>query len=363
LKEDSLIYSFMSQALSLAIKGTGKTQPNPCVGCVIVRDNIIVGQGYHSKAGQMHAEIIALEEAGELSQNADLYVTLEPCAHYGKTPPCTESIVSAGIKRVFIAMQDPNPLVKGKGISTLKDNNIKVITGILVEQATEINLGFISRMTLGRPYIRSKIAISLDGRTSLISGESQWISSEDSRKDVQVWRGKSCAILTGVGTVNYDNPNMTVRHISQQQQPLRIILDSNLSIDLNSKILAQKNILLVYGEDPRNKLKSLRDLKVNVLCLPLDKKKIDLHKLMEHLAGIEINNLWVEAGPNLNGSLLELGLIDELISYMAPILLGGKANPMFNNPILQSVANKIHLKLHDVRRVGCDLRIQSRVIR
>ena len=179
-------------------------------------------------------------------------------------------------------------------------------------------------MTLGRPYIRSKIAISLDGRTSLISGESQWISSEDSRKDVQVWRGKSCAILTGVGTVNYDNPNMTVRHISQQQQPLRIILDSNLSIDLNSKILAQKNILLVYGEDPRNKLKSLRDLKVNVLCLPLDKKKIDLHKLMEHLAGIEINNLWVEAGPNLNGSLLELGLIDELISYMAPILLGGK---------------------------------------
>ena len=353
----------MSHALSLAVKGSSRTKPNPYVGCVIVQGANIVGKGYHSKAGGMHAEIIAIEDAGELARNADLYVTLEPCAHYGKTPPCINSIVSAGIKRVFIAMEDPNPLVKGKGISILKENNIEVITGILVEQAIEINLGFISRMKLSRPYIRSKIAVSLDGRTSLMNGESQWISSEYSRKDVQFWREKSCAILTGVGTVNYDNPNMSVRHLSSQQQPLRIILDSNLSIDLNSRILNQKNILLVYGKDPKNKLNSLTDLKVNTLNLPLNKKKIDLHKLMEYLNRIEINNLWVEAGPNLNGSLLELGLIDELITYMAPILLGGNANSMFNNPILKSVKNKIHLKIHDIRNVGPDIRIQSRVLR
>jgi diaminohydroxyphosphoribosylaminopyrimidine deaminase/5-amino-6-(5-phosphoribosylamino)uracil reductase len=363
LKEESLIYSFMSQALSLAIKGAGKAKPNPCVGCVIVRDNNIIGQGYHSKAGGMHAEIIALEEAGELSHNADLYVTLEPCAHYGRTPPCIESIISSGIKRVFIAMEDPNPLVNGKGISMLRENNIEVITDILIEQAKEINLGFISRMTLSRPYIRSKIATSLDGRTSLISGESEWISSEDSRRDVQIWREKSCAILTGVGTVNYDNPNLTVRHISSKQQPLRIILDSHLSINLNSKILTQENVLLVYGDDPKNKLKLLTDSKVRTHHLPLSNQKINLHKLMEYLAQIEINNLLVEAGPDLNGSFLELGLIDELITYMAPIFLGGNANPMFNNPILKSIKNKIHLKLHDVRSVGCDLRIQSRVIR
>ena len=353
----------MSQALSLAVKGLGKTKPNPYVGCVIVQGSNIVGQGYHSKAGGRHAEILALEEAGDLSRNADLYVTLEPCAHYGKTPPCIKSIVLAGIKRVFIAMEDPNPLVRGKGISILRENNIEVITGILLEQATEINLGFISRMTLSRPYIRSKIAASIDGRTSLVSGESQWISSEDSRRDVQAWRDRACAILTGVGTVNYDNPNLTVRHVSLKQQPLRIILDSNLSINLNSKILTQENILLVYGRDPKNKLKSLIDSKVNTLCLPMHKKKINLYKLMEYLAEIEINDLWIEAGPDLNGSMLELNLIDELITYIAPILLGGNANPMFNNPILKSIENKIHLKLHDVRSIGCDLRIQSRVIR
>ena len=353
----------MSQALSLAVKGSCKTKPNPYVGCVIVQDGNIVGQGYHSKAGGRHAEIIALEEAGELSRNADLYVTLEPCAHYGKTPPCIESIVSAGIKRVFVAMEDPNPLVKGKGILILRENNIEVITGILLEQAIEINLGFISRMTLSRPYVRSKIATSIDGKTSLMSGESQWISSEDSRRDVQSWRERSCAILTGVGTVNYDNPNLTVRHLPSKQQPLRIILDSNLSINLNSKILTQENILLVYGQGPKNKLKALKDSKVNILCLPLHKEKINLYKLMEYLAEIEINDLWIEAGPNINGSMLELGLIDELITYVAPILLGGNANPMFNNPILKSIENKIHLKLHDVRSIGCDLRIQSRVIR
>tara|TARA_B100000780_G_scaffold190237_1_gene133918 strand:+ start:995 stop:2056 length:1062 start_codon:yes stop_codon:yes gene_type:complete len=353
----------MSQALCLARKGSGKTKPNPRVGCVIAEGSNIIGQGYHSIAGGMHAEIIALDEAGERARNADLYVTLEPCAHYGKTPPCIETIISAGIRRVFIAMEDPNPLVKGKGIALLRKNNIEVTTGILAEEAKEINLGFISRMTLGRPYIYSKIATSLDGRTSLINGESQWISSEESRKDVQIWRENSCAILTGIGTVNYDDPNLTVRHIPSKQQPLRVILDSNLNIELSSKILTQENVLLVYGEDPKNKLKLLIDSKVRTLCIPLNKKKINLHKLMEHLARIEINNLWVEAGPTLNGSLLELGLIDEIVTYMAPILLGGNANPMFNNPILKSIKNKIHLKLHDVRSVGCDLRMQSRVIK
>lgn len=363
MKEDLSIYSFMSQALSLAKKGLGKTKPNPCVGAIVVKDNKIIGQGYHLKAGESHAEIIALMEAGVDAKNADLYVTLEPCAHHGKTPPCIDAIISARIKRVIVAMEDPNPLVKGKGIAFLKNNNIEVISDVLAAQAKELNLGFNYRMTLNRPYIRSKIATSLDGRTSLMNGDSQWITSEDSRNDVQIWREKSCAILTGIRTINHDNPELTVRNLSPEKQPLRVILDSHLSIKLNSKILQQKNILLVYGDDPQQKLLSLNGLGVQSICLPLDNNRIDLIKLMAHLALLEINDLWVEAGPSLNGSLLENKLIDELIIYMAPILLAGNANPMFNHPILQSMQNKIHLTLQEVRHIGSDLRIQSRVIK
>jgi diaminohydroxyphosphoribosylaminopyrimidine deaminase / 5-amino-6-(5-phosphoribosylamino)uracil reductase len=358
-----LSYNFMSQAISLAKKGLGMTRPNPCVGALVVQKNKVVGQGTHLKAGEAHAEVVALKEAGALARNADLYITLEPCAHHGRTPPCVSSIVAAGIKRVFVAMEDPNPLVMGKGIAFLRENNIEVEIGILAEKAKELNLGFNCRMTLGRPYVRSKIAASLDGRTSLNNGQSKWISSEASRRDVQTWRERSCAILTGVGTVNYDDPNLTARRYGLDQQPLRVILDSHLRINSNSRILKQTNVLLVYGDDPSHKHDALINSGVTTLRLPLESNKINLHELMAHLATLEVNELWVEAGPNLNGSLLEQGLIDELITYIAPILLAGNANPMFNNPILQLMENKINLAIQDVRRVGADLRIQSKVIK
>ena len=237
----------MSQALALAKKSEALARPNPSVGAIVVKNKKKVGEGSHKAAGNDHAEVIALKNAGKLSKGADLYITLEPCNHQGKTPPCTNSIISAGISNVYIAMKDPNPLVNGLGIEHLKNNGINVFSGIMEEEAKKLNLGFQNRMTKSRPYIRSKIAMSFDGKTSLFNGQSQWITSEASRADVQKWRLKSCAILTGKGTVNSDNPNLSIRTLSLNHQPLRIILDSYLGIKINSKILQQNNVIVFYG--------------------------------------------------------------------------------------------------------------------
>ena len=351
----------MAKALSLAKKSQGKARPNPSVGAIIVKNEKIVGKGFHKIAGQDHAEIISLKEAGALAKGADLYVTLEPCSHQGKTPPCVKSIVSSGVINVYIAMTDPNPLVSGSGIDYLKKNGLNVILGIMEEEAKKLNLGFINRMINSRPYIRSKIAISLDGKTSLQNGKSRWITSKSSRADVQKWRLRSCAILTGKGTINIDDPSLSIRDISSKNQPLRIILDSYLRINPDAKILQQNNVMVIYGEDQNLNLTRLKKTKAKLKKLSLFNNKIDLIELMRYLNKIEINELLVEAGPELNGELLRLGLLDELITYMAPYIMGGSANSMFNAPILKNMKNKIKLSVVDFRNIGEDIRIQAKL--
>jgi diaminohydroxyphosphoribosylaminopyrimidine deaminase/5-amino-6-(5-phosphoribosylamino)uracil reductase len=351
----------MSQALALAKKSQAKARPNPSVGAIVVKDEKIVGKGSHETAGQDHAEVIALKDAGLLSKGADLYVTLEPCNHQGKTPPCTSRIISAGISNVYIAMKDPNPLVNGLGIEYLKNNGINVISGIMEEEAEKLNLGFINRMIKSRPYIRSKIAISLDGKTSLFNGQSQWITSEASRADVQKWRLKSCGILTGRGTIKSDDPSVSERTLSLNHQPLRIILDSHLRVKVESKILQQSNVIVFYGADKNLNLTKLKKTKAEFIKIPLLDKKINLVELMKYLNELEINELWVEAGPDLNGELLRLGLLDELITYTAPYIMGGNANGMFNTPILKDMKDKIKLSILDLRSVGEDIRIQTKI--
>ena len=349
----------MSQALALAKKSQGQVRPNPSVGALIVKDGVIVGKGFHAISGEGHAEIIALKDAGPLAHGADLYVTLEPCSHQGKTPPCTNTIISAGISNVYIAMKDPNPLVNGLGIECLKNNDINVTSGIMEDEAKKLNLGFINRMTKSRPYIRSKIAMSVDGKTSLFNGKSQWITSEASRADVQKWRSKSCAILTGKGTVNSDNPSLSIRTIPSNQQPLRIILDSHLRVKGDSKLLQQSNVIVMYGTDKNSNLTNLKNTKAEFIKIPLLDNKVNLIKLMAYLNKLEINELWVEAGPDLNGELLKLGLLDELITYTAPYIMGGNANSMFNAPILEDMKDKIKLTVVDLRSIGEDIRIQA----
>ena len=351
----------MNLALALAKKGQGKTRPNPCVGAILVKNKKIVGRGFHKTTGQDHAEIIAIKEAGKLSKGADLYVTLEPCSHQGKTPPCAKKIVESGIKNVYVAMKDPNPLVNGKGIKFLKKHGLNVFSGIMEEEAKKINLGFITRMKFVRPYIRSKVAVSLDGKTSLQNGKSRWITSKSSREDVQKWRSKSCAILTGKGTINIDNPSLQVKTLSSKKQPLRVILDSHLTINLNSKILRQNNVLIIYGNDPNLNFSKLKKTKANLKKIPLINNRIDLMKLIPFLNKLKINDLWVEAGPELNGELLRLGLLDELLTYMAPYVMGGNAQSMFNQPILKNMKDKIKFSIVDFRNIGEDIRIQAKL--
>mgnify|MGYP006132224983 CR=1 FL=1 len=351
----------MSQALALAKKRHGRVRPNPSVGSIVVKDEKVVGKGFHEISGKDHAEVIALKDAGLLAKGADLYITLEPCNHQGKTPPCTNAIISAGISNVYIAMKDPNPLVNGLGIEYLKKNGINVRSGIMEEEAKKLNLGFLNRMIKSKPYIRSKIAMSLDGKTSLFNGQSQWITSEASRIDVQKWRLKSCAILTGKGTINSDNPSLTIRKSPPNQQPLRIILDSHLRVKVKSKILQQSNVIVIYGTDQNSNLTKLKKTKAEFIKMSLLDNKINLTELMAYLNKLEINDLWVEAGPDLNGELLKLGLLDELITYTAPYIMGGNANGMFNTPILDNMKDKIKVCVVDLRSIGEDIRIQSRV--
>tara|TARA_B100000795_G_C22794071_1_gene438451 strand:- start:1592 stop:2656 length:1065 start_codon:yes stop_codon:yes gene_type:complete len=349
----------MSQALALAKKSQAKARPNPSVGAIVVKDKKIVGKGSHEIAGKDHAEVIAIKEAGLLANGADLYITLEPCNHQGKTPPCTNSIISAGISNVYIAMQDPNPLVNGLGIKCLQNNGVNVTLGIMEEEAKKLNLGFINRMEKSKPYIRSKIAVSFDGKTSLFNGQSKWITSQASRADVQKWRLKSCAILTGKGTINSDNPSLSIRAISSNKQPLRIILDSHLQVKLESQILEENNVIVIYGDDPNLNLAKLKKTKAEFIKIPLLNKRINLMELMSYLNKLEINELWVEAGPTLNGELLKLGLLDEIITYTAPYIMAGNANSMFNAPILSDMKDKIKLSVVDLRIIGEDIRIQS----
>lgn len=353
----------MAQALRLAQQGLYTTTPNPRVGCVIVKNNQLIGQGAHLKAGEPHAEVHALAEAGMHAHDADIYVTLEPCSHHGRTPPCAEALLAAKPRRVIIAMQDPNPLVAGRGISALRQAGIEVISGVMEQEATLLNPGFISRMTRGLPYVRCKVAASLDGRTALANGKSQWITGEAARQDVQHWRAQSCAIVTGIGTVLADNPSMTVRLANTQRQPLRVIVDSHLQTPLNCnmlnrELLAQSPVMIVYADAAPQPLLALQAAGAELIQLPGNNGRVNLPALMQLLAQRGINEVLLEAGQGLNGGFLEAGLIDEFIFYYAPKLMGNAAHAMFAMPELLEMRQVKHLKIIDARQVGQDLRLR-----
>ena len=349
---------FMRRALDLAEKGLYTTTPNPRVGAVIVKDGKIVGQGWHEKAGMPHAEIHAIKDAGLLARGATLYVTLEPCSHHGMTPPCADAVIEAGISRVVVAMQDPNPLVAGRGLKRLMDAGIDVECGLLEMEAVALNPGFVSRMKHGRPWIRMKVAASLDGKTALENGESKWITGDEARQDGHRFRARACAILTGIGTVLADDPRLTVRDVETSRQPLRIVLDSRLRLPLDAKIL--DDLLIVAAEEDDEKRMALEKAGAEVIFLPDEKGRIDLHALLRELAGRGINELHVEAGARLNGALLDADLVDEFVFYLAPCLLGKGAKGMFDIPALQKMEDRHALEISDVKMLGKDLRILGR---
>ncbi|HQN64597.1 MAG TPA: bifunctional diaminohydroxyphosphoribosylaminopyrimidine deaminase/5-amino-6-(5-phosphoribosylamino)uracil reductase RibD [Methylophilus sp.] len=353
-------HALMAHALKLAELGLFTTTPNPRVGCVIAKNGSIIGQGAHLKAGEPHAEVHALREAGASARGATAYVTLEPCSHHGRTPPCVDALVKAGVSRVVAAMQDPNPLVSGQGMALLREHGIETQVGLMQPQSEELNKGFISRMAQGMPFVRSKIACSLDGKTALNNGQSKWITGEAARQDVQHWRAQSCAILTGIGTVLADNPRMTVRSVDIDRQPLRVIVDSCLQLPLDAEILKGGHILVSYAQGDADRAAKLSAMGVEVICLPQEDGKVCLKSLLRHLARVEINEVMVEAGAGLNGSLLHQHLIDELLIYQAPVLLGHQAQGMFDFPVLSDMQNKLQLQMLEMRQVGTDTRIRAK---
>ena len=354
-------YAYMSQALQLAEKGLYSTSPNPRVGCVIVRDGSVVGSGWHERAGQAHAEINALNIAGAAARGAAIYLTLEPCSHQGRTPPCAEALIKAGVTRVIMAMQDPNSLVAGGGCALLKQAGIEVQTGLMEAEARALNIGFITRMTHKRPWVRMKIAASLDGKTALKNGTSHWITNEPARRDGHRLRARSCAVLTGIGTVLADDPQLTVRQVETARQPLRVVVDSRLQIPVDARILCGGGELIFTAVASEGKIMALRDAGAHTIVLPDESGNVDLVRMMRTLADYEINEVLVEAGARLNGSLIKAGLVDELVIYLAPCLIGGVAQSMLNLPELTDLAEKRALKIQDLRMIGSDIRIVAKI--
>ena len=351
----------MAEALRLAEKGLWTTTPNPRVGCVIVNNGKVVGGGWHEKAGGPHAETIALAEAGARAAGATIYVTLEPCSHHGRTPPCADALIAAKPARVVAAMQDPNPEVAGAGFARLKAAGIAVESGLMQDEAAELNIGFVARMTRGRPWVRMKIAATLDGRTALANGQSQWITGAEARRDGHAWRARACAVLTGIGTVRDDDPLLTVRDVSTPRQPLRVVVDSRLQLAPTARILEGGGVLVVSAIDDRARISALAARGAEVIVLANAQGKTDLEAIMRELARRGINEVHVESGSKLNGSLLSAGMVDELLLYYAPSLLGDAARGMFNLPEFDSLEQKTSLRFHDVRRIGGDLRILARL--
>jgi diaminohydroxyphosphoribosylaminopyrimidine deaminase/5-amino-6-(5-phosphoribosylamino)uracil reductase len=354
-------HQHMAQALRLAEKGLFSTSPNPRVGCVIVRDGAMVGEGWHKRAGLPHAEANALRAAGERARGATAYVTLEPCSHHGRTPPCADALIEAGVARVVAAMQDPNPLVAGQGLERLRAAGIRVESGLLEDEARELNIGFVSRMQRGRPWVRVKTASSLDGRTALTNGVSQWITGPEARRDVHRLRACSCAVLTGIGTVLADDPQMNVRDVDTPRQPLRIVLDSALRMPPQARMLASGKTLIVTAGNDRERMVRLEDAGAEILVLPGAGGRVDVAQLMQELAVREINELMVEAGCTLNGALLQAGVVDELVMYVAPVLLGDTARGLFALPELTGMAGRTDVRIVDTRMVGKDSRVTARL--
>jgi len=352
----------MRLALELAAKGMYTTTPNPRVGCVIVKDNQIIGRGYTQPVGHAHAEVQALNDVADRgfdAEGATAYVTLEPCSHHGRTPPCADALIRARVARVVAAMRDPNPLVAGQGLARLQAAGITVTSGVLEEEAYEMNIGFFKRMQHGKPWVRMKTAASLDGMTALHNGISQWITGEQARADGHAWRARACAILTGIGTVMEDDPQLTVRAIDTPRQPQRIVVDSRLQISPHARVLNGASTWIVAAQSDPEKEKALRDLGHEVIVLPNADGKVDLPMLMMELGRRQINELHVEAGFKLNGSLIREECVDELLVYLAPSLLGD-AQRMFNLPAPESLEQKKTLAFHEVKQIGADLRILAR---
>ncbi|KGT46792.1 MULTISPECIES: bifunctional diaminohydroxyphosphoribosylaminopyrimidine deaminase/5-amino-6-(5-phosphoribosylamino)uracil reductase RibD [Acinetobacter] len=345
---------WMRRAIELARQGQYSTKPNPNVGCVIVKDGVVVGEGFHPKAGQPHAEVFAMRQAGKQARGATAYVTLEPCAHYGRTPPCAKGLVEAGVAKVIVACPDPNPLVAGKGIQILKDAGIEVEVGICEDEAHPLNYGFLKAMATGMPYVRLKIASSLDGRTAMASGESKWITGPEARQDVQHWRAISGAVISGIDTILADDCQLNVRSlngvddINTVVQPKRVILDRQGRLSLNAKILEQPETVMVMGPYRQE----LADL--GVTQLEIQPLKELLQQLVQQY---QIYDVLVEAGATLSTAFLSAGLVDELISYVAPTLLGRTARSMFNAEFSR-MAEQLRFKLQDVTRIGDDVRFR-----
>ena len=352
---------WMALALQLAERGMFTTSPNPRVGCVIVKNGLLIGEGWHEKAGNSHAEPLAIQTAGANAKGATAYVTLEPCSHYGRTPPCADALIQAGVARVVVAMQDPNPLVSGQGIAKLRSSGIEVECGLMEAEACFLNIGFVKRMTLGLPWVRSKIASSIDGRSALSNGESQWITGNEARRDGHKWRARSCAVLTGIDTILKDDAQLSVRHVETTRQPMRVVLDSQLRIPLDAKILCEKELIVVTASENSVKINELEQAGAKVVILSNASKKVDLLATLKYLASIGCNEILVEAGKTLNGALLKEKLADELVLYFAPQLLGDAARGIADLGELVKLDQRIDLIWQDVRLVGKDLRIVAKV--
>ena len=360
---DAADHAFMAHALRLAEKGLYTTTPNPRVGCVIVREGGIVGEGWHERAGAAHAETRAIAEAGGRAQGATAYVNLEPCSHHGRTPPCADALVAAGVARVVAAMRDPNPEVGGRGFARLEAAGIAVESGVLAEQATELNAGFVSRMTRGRPWMRVKIAAGLDGKTALESGASQWITGPVARRDVHHWRARSCAVMTGIGTLTEDDPRLDVREIETPRQPLRIVVDSRLRILPQARILRGGGVLVATASRDATRMRAVEEAGAEVVCLPNPAGKVDLEALAAELGRRGLNEVLVEAGMNLHSALLHAGVVDELLVYYAPLLLGSRGRGMFDLGVLTGLESALRVEVCDIRRFGADLRLIARIRR
>ncbi len=358
---------YMARALHLAERGLYTTDPNPRVGCVIVRDGEVVGEGWHERAGEPHAEILALRQAGGRARGADVYVTLEPCSHHGRTPPCADALVEAGVARVVAAMVDPNPKVSGCGLGRLREAGIETVSGVLEAQARKLNPGFIKRMETGRPLVRCKLAMSLDGRTAMASGESKWITSDQARQDVHRMRARSSAIITGVGTVLSDDPSLNVRLPELEgevRHPIRVVLDPYLSTPPTAKMLKLPGRTLIFtATDEAGAAEPLLEAGAEVVVLNRGADRIDLPLMLDNLTTFEVNEVMLETGATLAGAMLRAGLIDELVVYMAPHIMGDSARGLFHLPGLDEMKQRISLHITDVRAVGPDWRITALPVR
>ena len=356
----------MSRALQLAQRGLYTTQPNPRVGCVLVKAGEIIGEGWHEKAGEAHAEIHALRQAGDKAIGATAYVTLEPCSHHGRTPPCVDALIAAGVARVVVAMEDPNPLVSGKGLKQLAQAGIKIESGLLEAQARELNPGFIKRMTRGLPWVRIKLAMSVDGRTAMASGESQWITGAPARQDVQKLRARSSAVMTGIGTILADDPQLDVRLTPEDlnskqsvQQPLRVILDSQLRCPQTARIFQSAGPIVILTTSEKEI--DFASEAIQVIKLAAHNGQVDLNQALHWLAEQQqVNELHVEAGSVLCGALLQADWVDEVIIYMAPHIMGDNAKGLFHLPGIISMNQRIGLDILNIHAVGSDWRITAR---